>query len=92
MWREINRYKIVDDDGNPEEMILERNDKGTFRIRNDFGNLNIEFDQMSGVEFLRKVFQDVSEEIEFDLNDIWNDLDDDTEEEDSGVNCNGQFI
>ena len=90
MWKEINRYKIAGDDGNTEEMILERNNKGTFRLRNDFGNINIEFDTMTGVEFIRKLFDDVQSEIEIDLNDIWDDLDDDTEEEER--DCNGQFI
>ena len=86
-WREVNRYNVVDGDGNIEEMVLERNDKGTFRIRNDFGNINIEFDTMSAVEFFRKTFADVQDEIENDLNDIWND--DETEEE---SDCDGQFI
>ena len=76
MWREVNRYKIVDGDGNTEEMILERNNKGTFRIRNDFGNLNIELDAMSAVEYLRKMLDDVRDEIDIDLNDIWDDLSD----------------
>ena len=85
MWREINRYRIVNDDGSTEEMILERNTKGTFRIRNDFGNVSIEFDSMSGIEFLRKAFADVQDEVEIDLNDLWDDLDDDTE-----ADCDGQ--
>ena len=87
MWKEINRYNIVDGDGNVEEMILERNDKGIFRIRNDFGNINIEFDTMSGVEFFRKVFDEMQDAIEIELNELW---DDETEEEES--DCDGQFI
>ena len=89
MWREVNRYNIVNDDGNTEQMILERNDNGTFRIRNDFGNVSIEFDTMSGVEFLRKVFADVQDEVELDLNDLWGDLDDESSDEDTEADCNG---
>tara|TARA_B100000131_G_C17868585_1_gene513253 strand:- start:185 stop:475 length:291 start_codon:yes stop_codon:yes gene_type:complete len=95
MWREINRYKIVDDEGNTEEMILERNDNGTFRIRNDFGNVNIEFDTMTGVEFLRKAFADVQDEVELDLNSLWDDLDDDfdddSDDDDTEEDCNGEL-
>ena len=86
MWKELNRYNIVDGDGNIEQVILERNKDGTFRIRNDFGNMSIEFDTMSGTEFLRKIYNDVSDQIEVDLNELW---DDETEEE---SDCNGQFI
>ena len=81
-WTEINRYNIVNDSGDTEEYVLERNDKGTFRIRNDFGNIKIEFDSMSGVEFLRKTIEDVQDQIELDLNDIWDEnWNDDSEEE-----------
>jgi len=86
VWKELNRYNIVDGDGNIEQVILERNKDGTFRIRNDFGNMSIEFDTMSGTEFLRKIYNDVSDQIEVDLNELW---DDETEEE---SDCNGQFI
>ncbi len=87
MWQEINRYKTVTDDGTSEEYILERNENGTFRIRNEFGNIKIEFDAMSGVEFIRRLFEDVQSEIEFDLNDLWSD-----EDTDPGGDCNGQSI
>ena len=94
MWNEINRYKVVNDDGNTEEYILERNDAGTFRIRNDFGNINIEFDSMTGIEFLRKMFEDVKTEIEYDLDDMsWPDDDDDDFDDvtDPGGDIDGQF-
>ena len=81
MWAEINRYKIVNDDGNTEMLILERNSRsGTFRIKNEFGNISIELDTMSAVEFLRKAFNDVQDLIEDDINDCW----DDSEEDDDG--------
>lgn len=83
MWQEINRYKIVNDDGNTEELILERNARtGTFRIKNDFGNINIELDTMSAVEFLRRAFNDVQDLVEDDMNYGWDDETDDSD-------CNG---
>jgi len=83
MWYEVNRYRITNKSGDTEEMILERRDDGSFRIRNDFGNVNIEFDELSGVEFLRNVFDDLRDQIELDINDAWGDDDDD--ETDPGV-------
>jgi|6_EtaG_2_1085325.scaffolds.fasta_scaffold98516_1 hypothetical protein len=73
MWREIGRYKIVNTDGHTEEMILERTDDGCFRLKNEFGNVNIEFDPMSGIEFAKKMFDHISGEVEADLNDFFND-------------------
>ena len=82
-WKEINKYKTMNSDGDVEEYTLERNDNGVFRIRNDFGNIKIEFDTMTGTEFARKLLSDIEDEVELDLNSIWNDNDfDDTEEDD----------
>jgi hypothetical protein len=89
MWREIRRYNVADGDGNVEEMILERNDKGVFRVRNDFGNINIEFDALSGTELFRNILEDIGHQIEDDLNDIWDSLDDITEEDDCDGDYNG---
>ena len=87
MWHEINRYKIVNDDGNVETLILERNaSTGSFRIRNDFGNINIELDPMSAVEFLRKAFDDVQDLIADDMYCDWDDETDETDEAD----CDGE--
>jgi hypothetical protein len=81
MWHELNRYRIVNKSGDAEEMILERHDDGTFRIKNDFGNINIEFDSLSGVEFLRNLCDDVADQVSLDIEDDWGD----DEETDPGV-------
>ena len=86
MWREIRKYKVVSSDGTPETMILERNDDGNFRLRNDFGNVSIEFELMSGTELFRNILEDISDQVELDLMDVWDDL---TEEDDIG-DCDGQ--
>ena len=53
MWRKVGSYNIVDGDGNVEKFTLERNKQGTFRLRNDFGNITIEIDHMNAVEFFK---------------------------------------
>jgi len=100
MWKEINRYRISSGDGHSEDLILERDDSGNFRLKNDFGNINIEFDSMTGVEFARRFFDDIKDEVEYDLNNLFDDdLFDDSEEDTDVVNmknpkkkrdCNGQ--
>ena len=45
-YNEVGRWNVGTPDGNSEEMILEKNKEG-YRLRNDFGNINIEFDKMS---------------------------------------------
>ena len=49
-------------------MILEKNKQG-YRLRNDFGNINIEFDKMSAKEFFKKLNDAVNAAVEQDLLD-----------------------
>ena len=37
-WKEMARYRAGSPDGGTEEFVLEKDDEGNFRIRNDFGN------------------------------------------------------
>ena len=85
-WTEMGRYRAGGPDGATEEFVLEKDDKGNFRIRNDFGNSVFEFERMSAYEFLRKVKRDVEQDIEKELNDIWSDVDfaDDCDDDGSG--------
>ena len=75
----MSRYRTSSADGSTEDFVLERDDEGNFRIKNDFGNIVIDFERMSGYEFFRKVKRDISNDIEDELNNIWDgvgDLDD----------------
>ena len=69
------RYKTGSPDGGTEELILEKDENGNFRIRNDFGNSVFEFERMSGYEFFRKVKRDVGNDLEDELNELWADVD-----------------
>jgi hypothetical protein len=79
-WQEIARYRAGLPGGGTEEFVLEKDDEGNFRIRNDFGNTVFEFERMSGYEFFRKVKRDVENDLEEELNELWNgvDFDDDS--------------
>ena len=53
-YKEIGRWKIGTPDGGTEEIILEKNKEG-FRIKYDFGNVNIELDKMSARELFKNL-------------------------------------
>jgi hypothetical protein len=94
MWRKVGNYNVVDGDGNVEKYCLERNKNGTFRLKNEFGNISIELDHMNAVEFFRKVLNDVTGEVDWDItnyDDGFLDFldDDDTAENDSSGDPNG---
>lgn len=71
-YKEVGRWKVGTPDGNTEEMILEKNKDG-YRLRNDFGNINIEFDKMSAKEFFKKLNNSVNDSLEKDLFDWFQD-------------------
>jgi len=77
-YNEVGRWKVGTPDGNSEEMILEKNKEG-YRLRNDFGNVVIEFDKMSAKEFFKKLNNTVNDTLEQDLFD-WFSNDADTDD------------
>ena len=82
-YNEIGRWSVGTPDGNKEEMILEKNKEG-YRLRNDFGNIVIEFDKMSAKEFFKKLNDTVNDALEQDLFDWFsNDMDTDCDGDDN---------
>lgn len=76
-YNEVGRWNVGTPDGNSEEMILEKNKEG-YRLRNDFGNVVIEFDKISAKEFFKKLNDTVNDTLEQDLFDWFaNDADTD---------------
>jgi len=87
-WKEMARYRAGAPDGGTEELVLEKDENGNFRIRNDFGNTVFEFERMSGYEFLRKVHRDVENDLEDELNELWTAVDYGSDD-DLNSNCDG---
>ncbi len=85
-WREVDRWKIGHPDGHNEELILERDEKKGYRLKNDFGNIEIEMDTMSALEFFKKAAKAIEDDIAFDIND-WLDDNDSDEDTDIDNNC-----
>ena len=69
-WTEISRYRSAAPDGGTEELVLEKDENGNFRVRNDFGNSVFEFERMSGYELFRKVYRDIESDLEDELKQV----------------------
>ena len=80
-WKEIGRYNASSTDGDVETIILEKDEQGNFRIKNDFGNNVLEFERMSGYEIFRKINREVGNDLEDDLNNVWDNFYDSDSEE-----------
>ena len=87
-WKEMARYRAGSPDGGTEELVLEKDENGNFRIRNDFGNTVFEFERMSGYEFFRKISRDVENDLEDELNELWTTVDYGPDD-DSNDDCDG---
>ena len=89
-WKRLRSFKIGTSDGGTENYTLSENaDTGDFKIENDFGNISIEMERMSGYEFLKKVVREMEDTMipDIDYNDSW--LDDiiDDNDSDNNLDC-----
>ncbi len=93
-WREIGAWNVGRPDGTSEKYILSRSDAtGDFQLKNEYGNIIIDMELMSGIEFIKRVLDKMQDELDMDLDDIsdsddWLDnLDDDSDEDSSVMDC-----
>ena len=88
-WKNLRSFKIGTSDGGTENYTLSENEEtGDFKIQNDFGNISIEMERMSGYEFLKKVVKEMEDKMMPDniFDDPWlNDLLDDSD--DNNLDC-----
>ena len=84
----MGRYSAGAPDGGTEDFVLEKDENGNFRIRNDFGNSVFEFERMSGYEFFRKISRDVENDLEDELNELWTTVDY-GKDDDLDADCDG---
>lgn len=55
-WKEIGSWNVGTSDGGREKYTLsEDQTTGDFRIKNDFGNITIDMERMSGYKFMKKI-------------------------------------
>ncbi len=77
MWKEFNKYKITSESVT-EEIILEQSEN-MFRVRNEFGNMSIEFDLTTGLVFAKSLLEDMNHIAENEVKQFMNksDIEDD---------------
>ena len=96
-WKELGSWNVGTSDGGSEKYTLSENeDTGDFRIKNEFGNITIDMERMSGYKFLKKMFRKMEEVItpsdcDYD-DDAWAkslglDFDGDDSEDEFNNNC-----
>ena len=82
-WQKIKSWNIGTPEGDVETYTLyEDETTGSFRIQNDFGNVTIDMERMSGYEFLKKVVGEMDDILNQGCNDWFADLDFDGDSED----------
>ena len=59
-WKKLKSFKVGNPDGSAENYTLSENDKtGDYKIENDFGNIVIEMERMSGYEFFKRIVEEI---------------------------------
>ena len=81
-WEEMRSWNVGSTDGSVEKYTLSKSPSGGFKIQNDFGNVVIDMETMSGIEFFRKVLEEMETIVNDDcewLDDLFDDSDEDTD-------------
>ena len=83
VWKEFNTYKINSDDIT-EKIIFEQKDN-MFRIRNEFGNMAMEFDLNSGLVFAKSLLEDMKYIAHEEVTEFLNESDLEYQDDDFGA-------
>lgn len=87
-WEEIRSWNVGTSDGSVEKYTLSRNNKnGGFKVQNDFGNVVIDMETMSGIEFFKKVLDEMEYHVTSDCEWLDNIFDSDEDEDTDLNNC-----
>ena len=82
-WKEFNTYKIKSEDIT-EKIIFEQKDN-MFRIRNEFGNMSMEFDLSSGLVFAKSLLEDMKYIAHEEVTEFLNESDLEYQDDDFGA-------
>ena len=59
-WKKLRSWNVANPDGSMENYTLSENEMtGDYQIKNDFGNIVIDMERMSGYEFLKRVVEEI---------------------------------
>jgi len=65
-WTELRSWNVGTSDGSVEKYTLSKRKYGGFKVQNDFGNVVIDMETMSGIEFFKKVLEEMNSTISID--------------------------
>ena len=82
-WKEFNTYEIKSESVT-EKIIFEQKD-GILRIRNEFGNMNMEFDLTSGLVFAKSLLEDMKYIAHEEVTEFLNESDLEYQDDDFGA-------
>ena len=86
-WEEVRSWNVGTSDGSVEKYTLSKNKNGGFKVQNDFGNVVIDMEKMSGIEFFRKVLEEMEDLVLNNCDDWFDEIFDDTDsDEDTDLN------
>ncbi len=69
-WKKLKAWNVANPDGTIENYSLSENEAtGDYRIENDFGNIVIDMERMSGYEFLKRAVKEIEETMMGDIDD-----------------------
>jgi len=61
-WKKIQSWNVGNADGSVEKYTLYEDEySGNIKVENDFGNISIEMERMSGYEFLKSLSREVTD-------------------------------
>ena len=58
-WQEVKSWNVGTSDGAVEKYTLSKRPDGGFKVQNDFGNVVIDMEKMSGIEFFKRVLREM---------------------------------
>ena len=85
-WEKVRSWNVGSTEGTVEKYTLSKHKDGGFKIENDFGNIVIDMEQMSAIEFFKKALEEMEGHAMNDC-DWLDDLFDDSDEETDINNC-----
>ena len=73
-WTTIKKIDIINSEGDNEIIEIQRSDD-FYRIKNEFGNISLEFERKSGIKFSEELFSTIYSDMFSEINRFLNDND-----------------
>ena len=82
-WKEFNTYEVKSE--SVAEKIIFEQKENMFRIRNEFGNMSMEFDLSTGLVFAKSLLEDMKYIAHEEVTEFLNETDPEYQSDDFGA-------